>query len=183
MLLYRVFPHAAGVDPGDSGSAEYIHRPQGASRWDNPDRYDSWYLSTSPEGAIGETFGNLATWTPQMFGHPSGMRRALATFAVPDELPLFDFDDASNLLSIAMRPSQVVIRNATFTQSKAAALFDAGGWAGVRWWSYHRPVWTNVMLWATRAGEPPARLQQVDELSIDSTPVVEAARALSRPLP
>lgn len=183
MLLYRVFLHAPSAAPGESGSATYVHRPQGASRWDNPSRYDSWYFSTSPEGAVGETFGNLAQWTDEMFEHPSGLRRALAAFSVSDAVPLFDFDDASNLLAIGMRPSHVVVRNAPYTQGRAASLFDERKWAGVQWWSFHRPAWTNVMLWAAPTSEAPARLESVDALTLSTPAVVDASRALSRPLP
>lgn len=91
-----------------------------------------------------------------MLEHQTGLRRALATFSVPDNLSLFDFDDAFSLLEIGMRPSQVVIRNKAYTQGKSAALFaeqhhGEQKWAGVKWWSFHRPTWTNVMLWSTRA--------------------------------
>ncbi|WP_425845520.1 RES family NAD+ phosphorylase [Agrococcus sp. TSP3-2-1] len=182
MLLHRVIPYAPDAAAGQSGSAMYVHRPQGASRWDNPELYDAWYFSTSAEGAVGETFGNLAAWTPEMLEHPAGLRRALATFSVPDDLPIFDFDDASNLARIAMRPSQVVIRNAPYTQGKAAALFDEGGWAGVGWWSFHRPSWSNVMLWSTDR-TPPAALESVEPLDLASPALRDAARALTRPLP
>jgi hypothetical protein len=41
MLLYRVFLHDPGAAEGHSGSATYLHRPQGDSRWDNPTLYDA----------------------------------------------------------------------------------------------------------------------------------------------
>ena len=60
MLLHRVFLHDPGAAPGKSGHATYLHKPQGAGRWDNPALYDAWYLSPAAEGAVGETLGNLA---------------------------------------------------------------------------------------------------------------------------
>ena len=56
-------------------------------------------------------------------------------------------------------------------------------WAGVSWWSYHRPSWRNVMLWATPAEPAPLTLQSVQPLTLSSIAVIEAARALSKPLP
>jgi len=188
MLLHRVFLHDPSAAPGQSGHATYLHKPQGAIRWDNPSLYDAWYLAAAAEGAVGETFGNLATWSTDMLEHPTGLQRAIATFSTPDDLSLFDFDDAGNLQRVGMRPSQVVIRNKAFTQGKAAALFaetqDDGDrrWAGVSWWSFHRPTWRNVMLWGTSARPAPLSLQNVETLTLASTGVVEAARALTRPL-
>lgn len=189
MLLHRVFLFDPAAAPGKSGHATYLHRPQGASRWDYPSLYDAWYLAVAPEGAVGETFGNLATWSAGMLTHPSGLQRALATFACDDDLPIFDFDDAANLQHLGMRPSQVVIRNKPFTQDKARALFsetDHDGrrrWAGVSWWSFHRPSWRNIMLWGTSSEPAPLTLQNVEVLSLASVSVVEAARALNMPIP
>jgi hypothetical protein len=122
-----------------------------------------------------------------MLEHPTGMRRALATFSIPDDLTVFDFDDASNLQHVEMRPSQVIIRNKTFTQSKAAALFSetsldgARRWSGVSW-SFHRPTWHNLVLWATETEPAHLTLHNVDELSLTSPAITAAARALYRPL-
>lgn len=186
MLLYRVFLHDPQAAPGDSGHPTYIHRPQGAGRWDNPDLYDAWYLSLTPEGAIGETFGNIPTWSDEMIDHPTGLRRALAVFSIPDELPIFDFDDPENLLHLGMRPTQVVIRNKTFTQNKAAVLHQerytdgSAQWAGLKWWSFHRPTWNNLMLWSTPAAPAPLKLQDIEQLTIATPTLIDAANTLSR---
>lgn len=188
MLLHRVFLCDPTAARGKSGHATYLHRPQGAGRWDNPSLYDAWYLSSAAEGAVGETFGNLVSWSANMFEHPSGMHRALATFSVPDDLSIFDFDDSTNLQRLGMRPSQVVIRNKSFTQSKAADLFAetrhdrSRRWSGVSWWSYHRPSWRNVMLWDTADAPVPLTLKDVQPLDLTSMAVIEAARALSKPI-
>lgn len=189
MLVYRVFFHDPSARAGMSGHPLYLHHPQGKGRWDNPDLYDSWYVARSPEGAVGETFGNLERWSAAMFdtGTP-GLRRALATFSLPDDVAVFDFDDAANLLSIGMRPSEVVIRNKPATQRRAAALFDekdssgARRWQAVQWWSYHHPRWTNLMLWASAAAPSPLSLKSVTPLTLSSPEVIEAAEILKRPL-
>lgn len=189
MLVYRVFFHDPRARSGTSGHPLYLHRPQGAGRWDNRDLYDSWYLARSAEGAVGEAFGNLPTWSSEMFhtGMP-GLRRALAVFSVPDDLAVFNFDDAANLLRVGMRPSEVVIRNKAATQQRAAALFEqrsadgARRWQALQWWSYHHASWVNLMLWSTPDEPAPLRLTHVEELTLSTAAVQEAAEVLMRPL-
>ena len=124
-----------------------------------------------------------------MLEHPTGLRRALLTLSVPDDLSIFDFDDPTNLLHTGMRPSQVVIRNKSFTQGKAAELFNekqpdgSQRWSGLRWWSFHRPMWTNLMLWATPTQPAPLTLANIETLTLSSLAIVEAAATLHRPLP
>lgn len=190
MLLYRVFLHDPAARPGANGHASFLYRPQGAGRWDNPGLYDAWYLSREPEGAVGETFGNIPDWTPSMLQHPDGrLHRALATFSVPDDIPVFDFDDPANLVRLGMRPSRVVVRNKAFTQGKAALVFaerdDAGKrrWAGLGWWSFHRPTWDNIMLWHVPGDAFPLTVMDVAMLTMSSPALIEAARALNRPIP
>lgn len=190
MLLYRVFPHSPSAAAGSPGHSGYLHRPQVNGRWDNPSLYDTWYFSKSPEGAIAESFGNLATWSAEMFLTPfmPGGRRALGVYSVPDDLSILDLDDARNLLELGMRPSQVVARNLAYTQSRAAEIFDARGlsgrrWAGLSWWSFHRPTLTNVALWATLTEPAPLTPVEVTPLTLSTPSVVEAARMLAKPLP
>jgi hypothetical protein len=45
----------------------------------------------------------------------------------------------------------VVIRNRPRTQQIAAQIFNEQRWAGIQWWSYQRPQWTVVALWASRS--------------------------------
>ncbi|WP_208323020.1 hypothetical protein [Rathayibacter sp. PhB151] len=125
-----------------------------------------------------------------MFDHlATGLRRALAVFSAPDDVSLSDFDDASRLQQLGMRPSQVVIRNGAHTRGKAAEVFaerEADGsrkWDGVSWWSFHRPTWTNLMLWQAPGDAAPVELREVQELDVTHSAVVDAARALTRPLP
>jgi hypothetical protein len=190
MLLYRVIFYNSAAAEGMDGHPLYLYRPQGLGRWDNPHLYGAWYLATVPEGAVGETFGNIPRCMNEMLEGPGGdQRRALATFSVSDELSLFDFDDVANLRALGMRPSQVVIRNRAYTQSKAAAVFAAQHhdgrrkWAGVKWWSFHRPTWTNTMLWGTAADPVPLKVEDVEVLTMRTVALVDAARSLSRPLP
>jgi len=151
VLLYRVFPHVDRVGPDRPGHALYVYPKQGAGRWDNPGKYLTRYLSTSPEAALGEAFAHLRTWTPTMLTVPTlpDSRRRLGVYQFDETTnPLLDLDDASVLYERHLRPTDVVIRNRPKTQKIAADIFDEGHWAGIRWWSYHRPQWVVVALWA-----------------------------------
>ena len=67
-----------------------------------------------------------------------GLRRAMAVFSVPDDLAVFNFDDAANLQRVGMRPSDVVIRNKAVTQRRAASLFEERNADGShRWQGLH----------------------------------------------
>jgi hypothetical protein len=152
VLLYRVFPHVEGVGPDQPGHALYVYPKQGAGRWDNPTRYLTRYLSVSPEGSVGEAFAQLSTWTLPMLTVPTlpTAQRRIAVYHFDETTyPLLDLDDASVLYERHLRPTDVVIRNRPKTQKVAADIFDEGRWAGIRWWSYHRPQWPAIALWAT----------------------------------
>lgn len=183
MLLYRVFPHLPGAAPGDPGHPEYLHKPQGKGRLDNPAEYDCWYLAAEASGAVGETFGDLHVWTSGMFSFPAlaGATRALGTYEIPDATPILDLDDARNLLAHGLRPTQVIERNRPVTQGWALQIFSetsasgARKWNGVRWWSYHRPQWRIYGLW-----ELMPHCVKVESLDLNHPAVVDAARALAK---
>jgi RES domain len=179
VLLYRVFPFLAAATADDAGHPLYVHAAdQGRGRWDNPSLYVTMYLSTSPEAAIGETFGNLARWTPKMLAYPAlpGSARSLGTFEFDEEKhPLLDLDDPNVLYQRGIRPTHVVIRNRPRTQRIAAGVFAEGLWSGIQWWSYHRPQWTAVALWDLSR----LTVAEVDDISVH--PALEAAgRRLSK---
>lgn len=181
MRLYRVFPWLTTAREGEPGHALYVPEPSGAGRVDNPTRYRVLYLSDSPAGAVAEAFGTLKLWTAQMFVRPDlpGSMRAVAAYEVADDVTIFDLDDAASLGSLGLRPSQVVTRERPVTQKWALTIYEQGKWAGVRWWSYYDPTWYSYAVWDLPALtlDPGA----VQPLSIDASPVVEAAEVLGRP--
>jgi RES domain-containing protein len=190
MHVYRVVGYDADADSGAPGHPLAVDRRfQRAGRWDNPDLYSLLYASTSPAGAIAESFGNLANWSDEMFSVPyiRHGRRALVTFAVPSDLSLVDFDDARTLLDRGLRPTQIVVRNAGFTQQLAAEIFaertPAGSrrWHGVRWWSFQRGFWTNVALWSADDRFRTLSVADVEPLSMQHPAVLDARTELARP--
>jgi hypothetical protein len=181
VLLYRVFPHLRGARKGRPGHPLYVHAPQGSGRLDNPDHYLVRYFATTPAGAVAEAFGTLTRWAPAMFafGGTRGSIRALGVFEVPDDLLLLDLDDARALLDRRLRPTQVVTRDRSVTQTWALRIFqEPVDWAGVRWWSYYRPEWPIVGLWRDESLE----VRTVEPLALDHPAVEESARELAREL-
>ncbi|UPW11949.1 RES domain-containing protein (plasmid) [Gordonia terrae] len=105
MLVYRVFPYLESAEPGEPGHPLYEHRPQRGGRIDHPDYY-VWYLARQSEAACGETFGNLARWTDDMFEFPAlpGARKSLGTYKLPDDLRVCDLDDPTQLAESGYGP-------------------------------------------------------------------------------
>ena len=127
---------------------------------DNPTKYLTRYLSVSPEASVGETFAHLSTWTPRMLTVPALPGCTAADCCVPvrrDHPPPPGSGRRRVLYERHLRPTDVVIRNRPKTQKVAADIFDEGRWAGIRWWSYHRPQWPAIALWATDSDGPQCR--------------------------
>ena len=194
MRLYRV----AWVDPDwpDLNPWEPFHPlfvpldRQGGGRFDNPDHYAALYASATSEGAVGETFGNYATWlAAELVRAKQGRPRCLVTLEVPDDVKLVDLDDPEVLLSLGLRPTDVVRRNRDHTQRIALRLWldhSANDHRGIRWWSYWRPEWVVTMLWSETTGPPSfkdAEVVEVEEIAADHAAVVHAAESLPRYLP
>lgn len=189
MLVYRVFAHDPSAKKGEPGHWGYVHLPaQGSLRLDNPDLFQTCYFSATPEGAIGESFGDLSSFSDEMFETPylPAGRRVLGAFDVPDNTALLDLDNATNLAARALRPTDVISRVRPKTQAWARSIFnerDAHGkrvWQGVRWWSFHQPHWTIFGIWV-EPGEPLIhRLVETEPLSRFHSAVVSAQTTLAR---
>lgn len=154
MIVYRVFPYLAAATPNEPGHPLYVHPDQGRGRWDNPEIYHAVYAAASPSGAVGEGFAGLSTWSRAMLPFPSVPKsvRALGVYAFDEETcPLLDLDDARMLFDRGLRPTDVVIRNRPRTQGIARTVYAEREWAGMSWWSMHRPQWTLYVIWTIAA--------------------------------
>lgn len=178
MKLYRVFPFDAGAALNDRGGALFVPPASGQSRIHNADIYNVLYVSAEPHAAVAEVLGRIELWRPATFVHPSGRPLALATSEAPDDLPLFEINDVDALRSIGVtRPTDVVTRDRAITQAWARTIFERGGFAGVRWWSYYNPDWPVVGLWdheSLTLAQPP------EVLTVDGAIVLEAAATIVR---
>lgn len=91
--------------------------------------------------------------------------------------PLLDLDDAPTLLERGLRPTDVVIRNRPRTQRIARLIHAEERWAGMSWWSMHRPQWTLHLIWA-----PDALVVERVEPLVGHRAVVDASRLLVKQL-
>jgi hypothetical protein len=110
--------------------------------------------------------------------------RYLVTYeADPDLLGLIELDDANFLSTRNYRPSDIVARNRTRTQEVALELW-LEGIRTLRWWSYYRPEWRIISVWADIAESEPwnGLVQPIDvvELHIDHPAVEVAAEVLAK---
>ena len=179
MRLYRVhpwLPHAGATNPY---GALFVPPGRGAGRWDNPDLYTLRYFSRTPEGAIAETFGALATWSERMFLLPSNTDaiRAISTYDIADTSRLADLGDPRVLVALGVeRVTHVTERNKRRTQRMAARIHDSGDWDGISWWSYYHPTITLVATWLQDGVE----LVDTSPLSITDQSVQDAAQRIVR---
>ncbi len=188
MLAYRIFPYLPHAKHGEPGHPQYLHKPQGRGRLDNPGHYDLWYLALSPAGAAAEVFGDLRRWSEDMFEVPylPRGRRALATFEIPDGISLLDLDNPQNLVDLSIRPTEVVGRNRAASQSWALRVFNqrnsAGErtWEGVKWWSFHRPHWEVLGIWESAGERAPIELLGVERLELSNVHVQDALKSLGK---
>lgn len=179
MHLYRVHPWIPGTEPHEPYGAMYIPPGQGAGRWDNPDLYSLRYFSTTPEGAVAETFGALAAWSADMLSVPIAPDavRALSTYELADDVRLADLDDPAELVSLGVRRvTEVVQRDKRRTQRLAAKIHESGAWDGISWWSYYHPSITLVAMWR----EDGIAATETAPLNVSGPDIAEAARLLVR---
>jgi hypothetical protein len=178
--LYRVFPWVESARRGQPGHPAFVPAG-GAGRIDNPEHYRVLYLSDGPGGACAEAFFFKTAWTKDVLrGSPSlpGSVQAMATFELAAEINVCDLDDASRLLELGLRPSQVVTRDRRVTQEWALSIYRRESFGGIRWWSYYDPRWGSHGIWSTAD----LRLLGVERLSLEHPGLAEAATVLNRPL-
>ena len=147
MRLFRVFPFDSNAAPDERGGVLYVPGSTGG-RIANPDLYRELYISLEPEAAIAEALGRLPTWHPSDFVRVGGNQLVLATYELPDEVPIIDLDSLEALAALGIeRPSRIATRDRKITQSWARMIFEVGKYVGARWWSFYNPDWTSVGLW------------------------------------
>ena len=189
MRAYRISPW--DPRPGRTAAAgrlfeglAAVRAGQQSGRFDNSRLYGAMYLALSQAGATAEVLGNHAEWVDELFDVPGlGLRRHLLTVEIDDTIVarIVDVDDARFLLDRGLRPSEVAGRARTRTRSLAADLFSEGA-TGIRFWSYHRPEWTNVVLFVPPVTPDHVRVASVEEMHLDMPCVAAASEMLCRPI-
>lgn len=183
MRAYRIAPwNAAAGTTQLFGALEATRPAQQSGRWDNSRLYGALYLSLSQAGAVAEVLGNHSRWVDALFDSPgTGLRRHLITVDV-DQAALggvVDVDDAAFLASRGLRPSEVAGRARARTRTLAADLFSEGA-TGIRFWSYHRPEWTNLALFAPPVTQADVTVTAAEPMTLDMPCVAAASEMLCR---
>lgn len=187
MLLYRVIAWRDGAGVEEPGHPLHVDvSRQGGGRADNPSHYEALYVSETPQGAVGEVFGDLAAWSAAMFvvpWLPEG-GRALATFEADPPTEVLDLDDPHTLVAMNAKPTDVIGRDRERTRELALSVWMQGAWEGLRWWSWWRPAWRSQVLWRSVSDSPPWRfsLMSVEPLDLDHAAVRITAHVLRRRL-
>ncbi|MCB0996843.1 MAG: RES family NAD+ phosphorylase [Acidimicrobiales bacterium] len=164
------------------GDLEAVRSGQQSGRWDNSRLYGALHLALSQAGAVAEVLGNHAEWTDELFDAPStGLRRHLLTVELADAVVerLVDIDNPRFLTDRGLRPSEVAGRARTRTRTLAADLFSEGA-TGIRFWSYYRPEWTNVVLFVPPVHQRSVRVTDTEEMRLDLPCVAAASEMLCR---
>jgi hypothetical protein len=155
---------------------------QQSGRWDNSRLYGALYLSLAQAGAVAEVFGNHSVWTDALFDVPSSkLRRHLLTVEVDDAVMagVVDIDDAALLARRGLRPSQIAGRARTATRSLAVDLFAEGA-TGIRFWSYYRPEWTNLVLFVPPVDASGVMVVEAEAMHLTMPCVAAASEMLCR---
>lgn len=183
MKAYRICPwDPSGGDDQLLVDLEAVRAGQQSGRWDNSRLYGALYLSLSQAGAVAEVLGNHTEWVDSLFDSPgTGRRRHLLTVEIDDSVSgaLVDIDDAALLHERGLRPSEVAGRARATTRTLAADFFSDGA-AGVRFWSYYRPEWTNVVLFVPPTTGDSVTVRHAEEMHLDLPCVAAASEMLCR---
>jgi hypothetical protein len=176
--LFRVCPHDPSAPRGTPGHPLFVPAIQGAGRLDNADLYEVLYVADAPEAAVAERFGNLAVWTDAMLAPPRSLSRGAMSLVEYDaeKVRVQDLDDASELVRLSLRPSEVVTRDRARTQRWAAGIWRENRWDGIRWWSYYASHWGSFGLWT----HSKLRVSSVTPLSRSHPAVVAAGATVVR---
>ncbi len=178
MRLYRVLYYNQSAAPHEQGGVFYIP-PQGAGRIDNPASYDVLYAGDTAEGVCAEIFYRgkyRQEWSSAMLRPlPSGDRRVLAWYDMPDVSSICDLDDPNEIQRRRLRPSRIITRDYTITQAWALRIYERNAFVGIKWWSYCDGRWGTLGLWDRTT----ITVGDIEELSVSHAAIVGAARAMN----
>jgi RES domain len=182
VILHRCFAWSerAGEQEPD-GPLWFPREYQGEGRHDNPETYGCLYVADREASAIVEQLARFRTqrFIPGMLAR-RGLPLALAAVELDDKAKLLDLDDPRVLSKHALRPSLVATRNRTITQPQALELYRGRAeTVGLRWWSIHESLWTNVTLFDRALAH--LRLAGVRRLERGDLALAEAVESLGMP--
>jgi hypothetical protein len=138
--------------------------------------YRELYVADAATGAIAQAFGRIAIWNGEMLRRPSGEALSLASYDDGDRVTVCDLDDPAMLLSLGLRPSNVVSRDRTITRDWSRRIYQTRSYSGISWWSSYDPQWRSFGIWSTSS----LSLADIRELSLSDADLLEAARVIVR---
>jgi hypothetical protein len=182
VILHRCFAWSERAGEQDPDGPLWFPREyQGEGRHDNPDVYGCLYVADREVSAVVEQLSRFRTQRliPGMLER-RGLPLSLAALELDDKAELLDLDDPRTLTKHALRPSVVATGNRTITQPQALELYDRLREAlGLRWWSIHESLWTNVTLFDRALAH--LRLASVRRLERGDPALAEAVDSLGMP--
>jgi RES domain-containing protein len=182
VILHRCFAWSERAGEQDPDGPLWFPREyQGEGRHDNPDVYGCLYVADREASAVVEQLSRFRTQRliPGMLER-RGLPLSLAALELDDKAELLDLDDPRTLTKHALRPSVVATRNRTITQPQALELYERLPEAlGLRWWSIHESLWTNVTLFDRALAH--LRLAGVRRLEPGDSALAEAVDSLGMP--
>lgn len=122
---------------------------QTIGRFDLHDRPPVRYLAESPEHAVGEVLGPFrgTTFRPaylRQSGRPLALVEVTLATSLVARIP--DCTEPTVLTTLRLRPDQLAHHDRVLTQAVSQALHDAGGHAGLRWWSALTGGWHTTVV-------------------------------------
>lgn len=152
---------------------------QGQGRYDVPKQDGVLYCSQQPISAIAELIQPFRGQTigPAHLERPDHMIMALAHFRLAEPSRLPNLDDPKALVTLKIRPSQVLTHNRSTTRIIAERLFQNGS-DGFLWPSALEASWINACLFASRVQSRLSLAGPIQPITLDLAEVVEAAKVI-----
>lgn len=177
--LYRIIPYVAGAKKGTQGHPLFFPENKGVHRVDNQGHYQVSYFASDGSCAFAEKFAYLKEWNEMTLRPDRSMpnsRWALISYEIDTSAPIFDMDDAANLLKLGVRPSHVVTLDRVVTQAWALKVFKNKKFSGISWWSYFNSEWSVFGIWRLEG----LSVKKVEILTLKHPVVAPAAEVTNK---
>ncbi|MDQ2665886.1 MAG: RES family NAD+ phosphorylase [Gemmatimonadota bacterium] len=149
--MWRCFPWDSAASEGAPWSASYLVPGQTIGRFDLHDRPPVRYLAESPEHALGEVLGPFrGTAFQPAYLRQSGRPLALVEVTLAPSLVkrIPDCTEPAVLTMLGLRPDELAHHDRSLTQAVSRAVYDAGKYAGLRWWSALTGGWHTTVVFS-----------------------------------
>lgn len=177
--VYRVIPYLPASKKGALGHPLFFPKNRNVHRVDNPGHYKVAYFAADAQCAFAEKFGYQKQWNDLTLRPDKSLLKskwALVSYEINNISPIFDMDNASNLLKLQIKPSRVVTRDRAITQAWALRVFEVKKNSGVSWWSFHSSDWVTLGIWELDN----LKVKKIELLSLEHPAVQPAAEVIKK---